>query len=190
MDNEAAALGAIRRLVWSGFHDTDEIVEIIDEAIFEPGEIDQDWLRGEIRKSFQQKQAEEKDWPSVTDCDRLDRVFDSLRQQKILALQNAGYTQSDGLDDVCQCYHEAGGEQSDIEGYCFYHGQDVEAVMERGELLLAFGHVSGEDDAGVEIGWRIKRAFEAAGFAVEWNGSIKTRLLVKGIKWRRRMGNM
>jgi hypothetical protein len=186
MDNEAVARAAVRRYVWSGMHDADEIVEIIDEAIFEPGEIDKDWLRAEIEKAFRQKRAEEATWPEVTDCDRVDRVFEALEEQGILALQNAGYTQSDGLADVSQFYHEAGGERSGIEGYCFYHGQDLERVMESGELWLAFGHVSGDDEPGVEIGRRIKKAFEAAGFTVEWDGSVKTRVLVKGIRWQRR----
>jgi hypothetical protein len=176
MDNQAVALDAVRRYVWSGMHNADEIAEIIDEAIFEPGQIDQDWLRAEIAKAFRLKRIEEETWPKVTDCDRLDHVFESLGEQGILALQNAGYTQSDGLSDVSQFYHEAGGEQSGIEGYCFYHGQELERVMESGELWLAFGHLSGEDEPGVEIGRRIKRAFEAAGFTVEWDGSVKTRL--------------
>ena len=85
-----------------------------------------------------------------------------------------------------EAYVEAGGERSGIEGYCFYHGQDLEYVMKTGELWLAFGHISGEDEPGVDIGWRTKQAFEAAGFAVEWDGSIGRRLLVKGIRWQRR----
>jgi hypothetical protein len=186
MDKQADAAESVRQLVWSGCHDTDEIVEIIDEAIFEPGEIDPDWLRAQIEEEFRRKGVAEATWPAVTDNDRLDRVFESLEGQGILALQNAGYTQSDGLSDVAQFYHEAGGEQSGIQGYCFYHGQDLERVMASGVLWLAFGHVSGEDDKGIEIGQRIKREFEAAGFTVEWDGSVNTRLLVKGIKWMKR----
>jgi hypothetical protein len=186
MDIEAVARDAVRRYVWSGFYDTDGIVEIIDESIFEPGQIDLDWLRAEIMTAFRKKQAEERTWPSTTDCDRLDQVFASLEQQGIMALQNAGYTQSDGISDVTQFYHEAGGEQSDIVGYCFYHGQDLERVMESGELWLTYGDILGEDEKGVEIGRRIKHALEGVSFTVEWDGSIKTRLLVKGIKWQRR----
>jgi hypothetical protein len=188
MDDRAVALDAVRRFVWSGFYDTDEIVEIIDESILEPGKIDQNWLRAEVQKAFHRKAAEERTWPNVTDCDRLDQVFDSLEQQGIMALQNAGYTQSDGIDDVTQFYHEAGGEQSAIVGYCFYHGQDLERVMESGELGLTYGDILGDDQKGVEIGRRIKRVLEGAGFKVEWDGSIKTRLLVKGIKWQKRRG--
>jgi hypothetical protein len=188
MDDRAVALEAVRRYVWSGFYDTDEIVEIIDESIFEPGKIDRSWLRAEIKKAFRRKAAEERTWPNKTDCDRLDQVFDSLERQGIMALQNAGYTQSDGISDVTQLYHEAGGDQSDIVGYCFYHGQDLERVMESGELWLTYGDILGDDEKGVEIGRRIKQVLEGAGFTVEWDGSIKTRLLVKEIKWQKLKG--
>jgi hypothetical protein len=185
MSTEQDARGYVHRYVRYGFYRPDEVEQIVGDDIFD-GAIPRDRLREMIAEEVQRKRAEERTWPAVTDCDRLDRVFESLEEQGILALQNAGYTQSDGLSDVCQFYHEAGGERSGIEGYCFYHGQDLERVMASGELCLAFGHVSGEDEPGVEIGCRIKRTFEAAGFTVEWDGSVKTRLLVKDIRWQRR----
>lgn len=188
MSKEAKAQEAVRRYVWSGFYGTDEIIEIIDESIFRPGEIDQTWLRGEIKKAFRKKRAEEKKWPEVTDCDRLDEVFETLEEQGILALQNACYTQDDGLADIAQFYEEEGGEDSGIEGYCFYHGQDLERVMDSGELWLTFGHVDGDAEQGVAIGRRIQEVFAKAGFDVLWDGSINTRLMVKGIHWQRRSG--
>jgi hypothetical protein len=186
MDKEALAIESVRQFVWSGFYDADGIVEMIDEAVFSPGEIDHCWLRVRIEEEFRSKRAVEPTWPAITDCDRLDQVFETLERQGILALQNAGYTQDNGLDDVTQFYHEAGGEQSDIAGYCFYHGQDLERVMEDGDLHLTFGDILGDDEKGISIGSRIKHALQAAGFTVVWDGSIKTRLLVKGVKWQRR----
>lgn len=186
MDNNTIALDAVRRYVWSGCYEADEIVEIINESIFWQGEIDKAWLGAEIKKAFRKQRAEEKTWPATTDCDRLDQVFASLEGQGIMALQNAGYEQSDGISDVAQFYHEAGGEQSEIVGYCFYHGQDLERVMESGELWLTYGDILGDDGKGVEIGRRIKCELEAVGFTVDWDGSIKTRLLIRGIQWRRR----
>src|SRR4051794_388332 len=113
MDNETVALDAVRQLVWSGFYDADEIVTSINETIFWQNEIDQHWLRAEIQKEFRRKRAEEETWPGTTVCDQLDQAFALLERQGILALQNAGYTQSDGISDVTQFYHDAGGEQSD-----------------------------------------------------------------------------
>src|SRR5262245_22315258 len=96
-DKEAVAIESVRRSVRSGFYDPGALVAIIDESIFEPNEIDQGWLRAQVEQEFRRKRAEEAAWPDVTDCDRLDRVFESLENQGIMALQNAGQTQSDGL---------------------------------------------------------------------------------------------
>jgi len=124
MDYQTVARNAANQLARCGFYKTDEIAEIITETIFWQNEVDPVWLRGEIEKALRMKRADEQSWPAITDCDRLDAVFDALvENNNVLALQNAGYTQSNGMDDVSQFYHEAGGEQSGIEGYCFITGR-------------------------------------------------------------------
>ena len=187
-DDKAAVIEAVNVHVQSGFHDADEIAQIIDETVLEPRAVDQDWLRAVIADAFAKKRREEVTWPKETDCDRLDQLFDALNEDGIIALQNAGYTQSDGFSDVMEAYHEAGGEESGVTGYCFYHGQDLERVVESGDLWLAFGAIGGADDKGAQIGHRIKKAAESKGFRIDWGGSIKTRLLIKGLDWKRRSG--
>lgn len=188
MDNEDSVLSAIRRHVWVGTYDADEVAIIVGEEFFPPGQADYDWLRARIEEAFGPKRSEEASWPAVTDCDRLDRVFKVLEMQGIIVEQDAGMTMSDGLEIVTEAYEdaEAEGEGMRIEGYCFYHGQDLEYVMKMGDLHLAFGHISGKAQPGVEIGRRIKREFEGAGFTVEWDESVGSRLLLKGIRWQRR----
>ena len=51
--------------------------------------------------------------------------------------------------------------------FCFYHLRDLEGVLGTGELVLAFGAVSGEAGEGAEVGRRVADALRAAGFAVE-----------------------
>lgn len=185
MIDKAEALEAIRHHVWAGFYDAEEVAIILDES-FEPGQLDGDWLRVEIEKEAAKKRAEEATWPATTDCDRLDRVFETLEAQGIIALQDAGLTKSDGHEEVTEAYEDAGGKKSGIGGYCFYHGQDLEHVMASGDLWLAFGDILGDDERGVEIGRRIKRVLEDAGFTVKWNGSVWERLLISGIRWQKR----
>jgi hypothetical protein len=185
MVEEAKAAGYVHRYVRSGFYTPTEIEEIVGQDIFD-GRLPAESLQAIIAQAYAQKQAEEVTWPDVTDCDRLDAVFETLEEQGIIALQNAGYTQSDGLSDMSEIYFEAGGEESGFTGYCFYHGQDLERVVDSGSLYLTFGATDGDDTRGTEIGHRIKRELESAGFAIEWNGSIKMRLLVTGIRWQQR----
>ena len=187
-EDKAAVIRAVRLHVRAGFHDADEIAQIVDETVLEPGRVDQKWLRRVIADAFADKRRDEASWPAETDCDRLDALFDALDDDGIVALQNAGYTQSDGLSDVTEAYHDAGGAKSGITGYCFYHGQDLERVVESGDLWLAFGDFGGNDDKGARVGRRVRKLAEAKGFKVTWDGSVKTRLLIKGIDWKRRSG--
>ena len=58
-------------------------------------------------------------WPAVTDCDRLDQAFAALNARGIIALQNAGYTQSDGYGDISQSYDERTSTDMLVAGYTY-----------------------------------------------------------------------
>jgi hypothetical protein len=188
VDERSEVLESIRRYVWSGLYDPEEVTIILAEAWYEPGQIDEAWLRAEVEKEVARKRAEEATWPTTTDCDRLDRAFATLGAQGIIVEQDTGLTKSDGIEDVTEAYEDAGGEESGIVGYCFYHGQDLDQVMRSGDLWLAFGDFLGDNERGVEIGRRIQRALEDAGFTAEWSGSVRERILVRSIRWQRRSG--
>ncbi len=181
--------------VWSGLYTQEEIEEIIlktvrEEYLYFPepgdGEINETEIRRIIATEYQKKKSEELTWRTETDCDRLDRVFEELNAQGILAIQNAGYTQSDGLDCVIELYHEPGGTQSSIVGYCFYHQQDLERVVGGRGLHLTFGAIDGDHDRGIEVGHKIQQTLTQAGFRAGWNGELQTRIAVNDLKWQKR----
>jgi hypothetical protein len=177
----------IRYYVWSGYYNPDGVFDVIDEEVFECDGEDEDWLRNAIRREFRKKRAAERTWPEVTDCDRLDRAFEALRKQGLLAGHRTGYTQQDGLEVITGRYKEAGGKESNLAGYCFYTIQDLEGAMEGDTgLFLAFGHFSGSSRKGVAVGCQLREVFERFGFTVVWDGSIKARLLLSGFRWQRR----
>jgi hypothetical protein len=181
-ESEKYCLEAIRIAVWSGFYDLSEVDELIDD-ILEKG-ADEGMLRAAVAPEFAKKAAAEADWPKVTDCDRLDRAFESLESQGVIALQNVGYTQSDGLDEVEETLSER--KRGTVQGYCFYHGQDLERALAGDGLMLAFGDLNDDATKMVEIGKLVRKTLEAQGFAVEWNGSSKTRINVPKFDWKRR----
>ena len=189
-DHEAAAEQAIRLCVRSGFYDVEQIVEMVSETIFAPESVDEDWLRGEIDAAFAEHRRMAAGWPDQTDCDRLDRVFASLNNQDIVAIQNAGYTQSDGISDAKEAYVAAGGKNSNIKGYCFYHGQDLERAVKGEGLWLAFGCFAADEGRGVDIGRRVVTAAEVEGFNTKWDGTVATRILLQNIHWQRRLAKM
>jgi hypothetical protein len=184
------ALASVHRFVRSGLYDPEEVVIILSESWPGPGTLEVGWLQAEVGKEAARKKAEEATWPATTDCDRLDRAFAALETEGLIVEQDAGLTKSDGLEIVTEAYEDAveDGEAAGIVGYCYYHGQDLDRVMESGDLWLAFGDFDGEEESSVEVGRRVQRALEDVGFAVQWSGSVQERILVRGIRWQRRGG--
>jgi hypothetical protein len=185
--DESAVRTYVSRYVRSGFYDSSQIERIVGEDVFD-GAVEPARLRSMVEEAFAEKRAEERTWPSVTDCDRLDEVFRSLERAGILTLQNPRLTQSESMAEMSERYFAAGGERSGIRGYCLYDGHDLEHVQESGNLYLTFGDIAGDGPKGAEVGREVKQVLEVAGFTVEWNGSIDTRLLVTGVRWQRRSG--
>jgi hypothetical protein len=175
----------IRSYVRYGFYKPAEIEQILFQDVFD-GAFPRERLRELIKAEVELQQVEQRSWPKVTDCDRLDRAFRALEAEGILALHNAGMEPSDGMTEVTERYHAAGGATSRIVGYCFYHRQDIDYALKLAELGLAFGAISGDRRRGVEIGERVRRALLAAGLQVSWTGSIEDKLTITAFRWQRR----
>jgi hypothetical protein len=183
---EADVLRWIRSCVWSGEYDREEVAILIGEQLGTGDEVDPDWLDKAIRREFAAKRKAEKTWPKVTDCDRLERAFGALEGQGVIALHMAGFTQSEGLAEVEEEYRDAGGKKSNYAGHCFYTEQDLQGALDGGDLYIGFGHLSGNDARGVEVGQLVRAALEHEGLKVKWDGTIGRRLYLKGFRWQRR----
>ena len=177
----------IHVLVHGGFEDAARIVEILVDERYEPGELDEAEVQTCVDQSFAELEGSKAQWPAVTDCDRLHQAFAQMGVQGVLALLNAGYTQSDGYEDVQQALH-ARGDAEELVGYCFFHGQDLERVVGGGGLHLAFGPLDPklESTLGVEVGQRVVRALAAAGLHAQWDGSFQQRIFIPVFDWKYR----
>jgi hypothetical protein len=175
-------LDCIKTWVWSGFYSADQIDRMIDDVVV-PG-CDVAFLKASVQPEVERKLTAQDAWPAETDCDRLDKVVRHLHGAGICALQNAGYTMSDGRTDVAEAV--AGGPKGYYRGFCFYHGQDVERAVKGQGLHIAFGAIDDDRAAGVAVGCEIVEALRHVGFAVEWDGSIERRINVPAILWQRR----
>jgi hypothetical protein len=180
-------LEEVSTLVRSGFWSKERINEIVCEEIYAPGELDTHKVSEAIDSAVAEWEAEQRTWPAVTDCDRLDAAFVAMNRRGIIALQNAGMTQSDGYDDFREAY-ENHPDRSSVIGYCFYHGQDLERAVRGDGLFFAFGPVDPRDEEskGPEIGRIVRQELERAGLEVDWDGTFSTRLRVPNMVWQRR----
>lgn len=181
------ALHEIDGLVRGGFEKRDRIIEIMCEEMYAPGELDEAEVIAAVDAALAALARDKTTWPETTDCDRLDSVFAALNARGIIALQNAGLTQSDGYYDVRQSYNERA-DRDTVIGYCFYHGQDLEGAVRGEGLYLAFGPIDAkkEETEGPRIGAMIVEELARAGFAVTWNSTFNQRILIPAIDWKRR----
>jgi hypothetical protein len=180
-------LREIEALVRGGFEERAQIIEIFCEEMYAPGELDEAEVTATVDAAFASLARAKATWPATTDCDRLDKVFATLNSRGIIALQNAGYTQSDGHDDVIEIYHRRS-DRDEVIGYCFYHQQDLERAVRGEGLNLAFGPIDARNEAteGPRIGAIIAEELKRVGFAVQWNGTFAQRIHTPAIDWKRR----
>ena len=178
----------IRSEVRAGFEPRERIIEIFREEKYRRGELNVGEITKAVDDEFAKLREEQKSWPAETDCDRLDKAFNELNSAGIIALQNAGFDQSDGYGDFRDAYNQSH-DKSAVAGYCFYHGQDLERAQQGEGLLLAFGPVDAKNEPtlGPKIGQRIVKILEAHGFKTEWNGKFNSRIKITRFEWKKRI---
>ena len=166
----------------AGGYDTPE--EILDELIERFGDEDpplgEEEIRATVTPMFAARRAEEATWPERTDNTLLDEAFARLREEGLTVEDNFTCCQRCGLSEI-------GGEAAEgSPGYVFFHQQDLESAAAGHGLMLAYGAFGGDPDASTAIGHQTAEALRAAGLTVEWNGEVRTRILVR-MEWRERM---
>ena len=181
------ALELISVYVRSGCYDREQLQTMFEEELYEPGELDPEEVQVALDAEIARLHAAQAAWPAVTDCDRLDEAFLALSSQGIIALQNAGFTQSDGYSDFQEALQNTP-DPDEVVGYCFYHSQDLEVAVRGYGLHLAFGPAHPKDEAsrGVAVGRIIRQELAAVGLPVQWDGTFSSRILIPRLVWQRR----
>ncbi|KQX87207.1 ankyrin repeat domain-containing protein [Variovorax sp. Root473] len=107
---------------------------------------------------------------------RIAQVFDALTQAGLVALQDAGDTQSDGFSDCSEAFRERGGKKAGVHGFCFYTRQDQNRAKRTSQLSLAFwGAPDGGESDMQRVGELVVGQFRIGGFEVRWNGASSMR---------------
>ncbi|MBN3801907.1 hypothetical protein GXB81_02380 [Paraburkholderia sp. Ac-20336] len=183
----------IHELVWGGFHALDDIEAIITDEYLDPDDLNADdlvWVKSEVAQATAAKRAMEAEWSNPTEYDRLEKVFQALRVEHFIALHCAGNTNQEGKDDAREAWKAAGGPGSGLLGYCFYHSQDVDRVVDTGHLYLSFSGVGptpqARDEHTLLLSRRLIELLREAGFATHWSGSIEERIDIDLGQWRKR----
>jgi hypothetical protein len=189
-ENEEFIYESIFNQVRMGFYSVPEIKENIVEEIKDNGfdeEISEKWAFEQIENEFTKLLEESKSWKKPTDSERLIEAFDELCKQNIIALHKAGYTTSDGEDEVVEV--EISLRENDVisDGYCFYHEQDLARAIspENSSLYIAYQKIDNSDDKiTLEVGQKVVKVLTEKGFEVEWNNDVRKKILIPDFKWQ------
>lgn len=102
---------------------------------------------------------------------RVARAFANLRRDGFIALMNHLCCQGCACYDISERVKKAGGDP-DTAHYAFFHNQDNDCLRDGRPFYIAHG--------GGDSGQIVQR-LEEQGLEVEWDGSDRTRICVKGL---------
>jgi hypothetical protein len=183
------ARGFIEQDVRAGFRTTE--AELLDSIVLMYGrQQPEDRLRAVvlplISEAMAAHQAEQRAWPAITDCDRLDAAFAELEAAGIISRQNYTCCGTCGVAEIHTEIDELTEQGATVRGYTFFHQQDTEAAVDGHGFCLNYGTPDDEDDdARVAIGHEVAEVIRRHGLTVEWDGAIERRIIVN-LDWKRR----
>jgi hypothetical protein len=178
----------IRVQVAAGFA---PVEEIIDEAVEVFADVTGDHvaLVGAVRAVAEQALAghrsHQADWPTTTDCDRLDAAFTDLGRAGILARQHFSCCGTCGADEIREELDQAEKAGQPARGFTFFHIQDTEHAVAGEGLYLSYGSADKDQTTSVAIGHEVVATLGRHGLRPAWNGKIAHRIALP-LAWQRR----
>ena len=177
----------------SGYGTLDEVRERLVEQVRDEFRLEEpETIANEVthfeamlERAWRDQQQAEASWPENTTNDRLDAAFEALRERGIVALQDAGYTMSDGWEDI----HDARRDVEGAWGGVFFHRQDVEGAVDGQGLMLAFGAFAKGDDhepESLRLAREVCAVLGQHDVATEWDGTLGKRISIPPFDWRKR----
>lgn len=165
--------------------------EIVDDALeMISDEYDIEPLRPHAQRVFDEElalhRAAEREWPAVTDYDRLDRAFANLEARGIVCRQNFTCCGTCGSAEIWDQIKEATDMGVAVRGYAFFHMQDTEGAVDGSGLYLNYGAVEEGEQAALDVAREISGEIESSSLKVDWDGSWQKRIGVK-LDWKRRL---
>jgi hypothetical protein len=188
-------------------NEPEHILESCRESLIEEEAPEEEWdefvrfASAQIDEAIAKHAEEQRGWPAETDCDRLDRVEEDLRQRGIVLWQvspccdTCSNAELPDRVDVIEQRHP--GFRQSLRGYAFYIEQNLPQMLAEDtniSLCMAYGWFAPEgsevDEATYEknalgIAAEVRDSLSQHGFDVDWNGQL-ARKLGLSLNWQRR----
>lgn len=157
-------------LTKSGFFSADEILEIMEDQF-----MDEDIDFSKVNVSPVESSNE--------NFSRLEKVFSSLKNEKIVAIHNCGYDIEEGVADAFELFVHLNNNKFKAEGFCFYTFEDVEEAVFDGALKITFGDFENDENKALEIGKTVSEYLKEENFEINWDETINNQIEINPFKW-------
>ena len=151
-----------------------DILDVLDEIV---GTFSQEALLLHLE--------EQRLWPEVTDCTRLDLAFAELEKCGIVATQNAPCCPTCGGSEVRQELEKHIAQGKLVRGYTYFHEQCTERAIRGDGLGLYFGSIENTAEATTAIGQEVVDTLRRHGLSASWDGTGASCIHVE-MDWKRR----
>lgn len=166
--------------------DRDEIIDSIREIMEdELGSDIEGVIETLVADEIETLQCDQRNWPAVTDCDRLRAAFCTLADAGFIARHHYSCCQSCGVFEIGIELDDAALRCEQKRAYVFYHVQDTESAVDGYGIMLAYGSASGEQQDCAAVGREIVVAIQEQGLDVQWSGDVAERIHVL-MDWKHR----
>src|SRR5581483_9650147 len=135
------------------------VVELGVEHAEDPDAVEGVWDLTD--RLFAEHLAAQRNWPELTDSDRLTRAFRDLDQADIVAREVFTCCQTCGHAEIIDEYSPGLWPR----GYVFYHEQDADAAITGNGIYLAY-----DGDNQKAVGREVVTALRTRGLRPQWNG--------------------
>lgn len=201
-----AAEEQARKDLRSGFWTFHDVAQGVCDS-FDPKEteVSLDEARRIVAGLWEERLAEQDEWPEVTDPDRVAQAFAALTAQGLTARMNFSCCSNCAVGEIAA--ERAEGDR----GFVFFHYQDTESAAEGHGLAVRYGAYadvaegsetgsaagseegSEEGSAGAspeqraEVGRAAVAALIAAGLPAQWDGDPDRVIDIAPLDWRKRL---
>ncbi len=154
----------------SGFFSKSEIIEIMEDQFIEE-EID--FSDFDVSKNTS----------SNENFSRLEDVFASLKDEKIVAIHNCGFDIEEGVADAFELFVHLQNNKFAVDGFCFYTFDDVEEAIWEEKLKITFGDFENDEAKALEIGKTVSKYLKEADFSINWDETINNQIEINPFRW-------
>ncbi|MBI5705613.1 MAG: hypothetical protein HZC36_01335 [Armatimonadetes bacterium] len=186
--DEAELREFVRLQVDVGLFSKFEIVEIAMTVFKDDFEADamHPVLINQTDELWAARLEEQRSWPPITDCDKLDAAFQELDNSGIVARQDFTDCQTCGNSEIWNEMSKAREAGHRVRGYTFYHQQDSESATEGYGVFLSYGSTRKGSWFQRGIAAEVCRVLRRHGLSVTWPWSVRTRIHCE-LDWKRRL---